>query len=114
MDRHVGVTGVIGAAEHRLQLEIGEVVQSPADRLADVFVERVVAGLLGHFEEHFHVIGLAGEGLERLEDAVEGLQLGNDTLGGVLVVPERGAFHLLREIVATGLLVAEVKESLEG
>ena len=57
---------------------------------------------------------LADEGLERLEDAVQRLQLLDDLLGLLLVVPEAGAFHLLAELIATGLLVAQVKESLEG
>ena len=54
----------------------------------------------------------ATELLERLEHGVERLQLLDDRLGLLLVVPERRAFHLAVERVAAGLLVAQVKESL--
>ena len=72
-----------------------------------------VLGLLGQLDRGPEVVGLPDQGLERLEDRVQALQLLDDLLGLLLVVPEGRAVHLLLERVAARLLFAEVKESLE-
>ena len=112
VDGDVAVAVVVGPAEHRPEFELGEVGVGLLGGLADLLVEVPPAVLVGELQQCGQVVRLADQGLERLEDAVERLQFRDHALGLLLVVPERGPFHHLRELVASFRLVAQVKESL--
>ena len=57
------------------------------------------------------VVDAAEHLLDRLAGCLEHLHLGNDGLGGVLVVPEAFSAHLRFEFFSLGLFAGEVKES---
>ncbi len=102
-----------GPEEHRTELERSRNRAGPFGTHPNFFVELVAPILFSQLEQGFEVVRLAAEFFERLQDGVQGLQLGDDGFGLLLVVPERGACHLFFKGDAAGLFVAQVKESLE-
>ena len=110
IEAHEGIGGVVGAGEERGEFEgvefsfeaLGLTEELPFERF--IFAGELFEGL---------EISAGGEGLvERLEDRVDRLQLGNSALSLLGIVPEAGLRH--RVFDAGGVLLASspVKESL--
>ena len=76
------------------------------DRVADLVVELVGLRLLGQLDRRREVVGLLDQLLEWLEHRVERLQLLDDRLGLLLVVPEGRALHLTARAHRGGLALS--------
>ena len=104
VDRHEGVAVVVRPAEHRAELERVEVAPPPACRPSRISssnssvsassASSIVASRLSAWRT---------SSSNGLRTDVEALQLLDDRLGLLLVVPERRAVHLLLERVAMRL-----------
>ena len=89
LDPEVGVAGVLRPAQHRLQLEVVE-PSSRACASSAVQLGLEAGILLGQLGQGLEVADGGFQLLERLEQAVERLELLDDLLGFFRIVPEVG------------------------
>ena len=109
LDAQVGVAGVLRTAEHGPHLELAE----------SLFDGVQLAFQLGFQDWRprrtarpaLEIVAGVGQLLVGLEQAVERLELGDDLLGLLGVVPEVRLAHLGGELFALGLFGRDVKES---
>src|SRR5687768_11616472 len=71
----------------------------------------MVVGLLRELVHCAHIVQPAQHVLERIDDSLEDLQLGDDGPGLLGLVPEAGLSHLRFKLLSAVLLLGEVKES---
>jgi hypothetical protein len=114
MDREDGGLGVVRAGEHHLQLELVELAPECQHAVADLGVERSVAGLGGELEQDLEILGLGGELLDAGDGTREIGPLADQLLGAPVVVPERRRAHLGVERGQAGLLARDVKDAPEA
>ncbi len=108
LDAEVGVAGVLGAAEHRLELEFAQALLYARQLGFQLALQAVV--LFGQLRKGFEVACGGLQFFVRLDEAVERLQLLDYLLGFFLVVPEVGLPHLFGEAVAEGGFAGDVKD----
>src|SRR5262249_20159694 len=109
LDAQEGVGGVLRAAHHRPELELLEAGLGLGQLALQLGLEALVLG--GQFG---HRVQLADGGVQLfvgLQEGVERLELLDDLLGLVLVVPEGRLAHLVGQLGAQRLLASDVKES---
>jgi len=109
LDAENGVTAIVSAGEHGLELEVRE----PSFDLVDLGFQLALVGrvLLGELGQDLQVGEGALQLLERLEQSVERLELLNGLLGFLLVVPEAALAHAGGQLIALSEFVVQVKES---
>ena len=110
IEAHEGIGGVVGAGEERGEFEGIEFPLEALRLLQKLCFERFI--LAGEFFEGFQ-IGAGSERLvERLQDRVDCLQLGDGSLGLLGTVPEPGLGHRVFDPRSVLFASSPVKESL--
>ena len=89
-DLEVGVAAVLGSAEHHAELERVDALGGGGDERLHVFEDRLLSFLLTHLGEDLRLFVRVLDDLDRLDDRLRALQLPDELLALLLVVPEVG------------------------
>ena len=109
IDRQEGRTGVQGAAQQRLGLEVVEGLFHPLDLAGDFGGQALV--FRGHFDHGGQVAHAADDIFQRLDNRLQALEPADDLLGLLAVIPKIALPHLVFDRGDLRFLPGEVKES---
>ena len=109
VDRQQGRIVVQRAVQERLRLQVVEHLLQPLD-LAGHFGGHAFV-FRGHFDHRGQIIGGADGLFQRLDDVLQPLELADDLLGLLAIIPEIALAHLLFDGRDLPLFALEVKES---
>ena len=104
-----GIAGVLGAGEHGAQVEIVEFLLEGVQLFLQFAFETFVLG--AKFAEGVQVLRTGDQRIEGVDDPVERLELLNDLLGLLGVIPEVRRPHLFGQFLALGFFIDQVKAS---